>query len=241
MWFAWKFYVMQERWCMSLHRCRLPWQTSQFHWDLQFQSGVLEALNRAVTLGFGIARLLQKLESVSESKSSQTLGKVTFFDALRKVTKNIFRGRRSTLQTWRLKKVISPHRRRVSWKWHVCVAVTLGLFAVSGWCFRGVEPRCYIGICIAERLPRSSLLREIWWKMLVLDVWVLTFGESLVENTWFGSLDSHFLVTVSWKMLVTEAWIVTFGQSHVVWSNQEGPARVSIKSVKQECAASMAS
>ena len=110
--------------------------------------------------------------------------------------------------------MISLYRRRVSWKWHVCVAVILG-FAVSEWCFRGVEPRCYIGICNAECLLRSSLLRE-----------------SLVENARFGSLDCHFwwksrgkcsfrklglslLVKVSWKMLVLEAWIVTFGESLV--------------------------
>ena len=46
------------------------------------------------------------------------------------------------------------HRRRVSWKLHVCVAATLG-FAVSEWRFRGVGSRCYIGICDAECLPSS--------------------------------------------------------------------------------------
>ena len=40
---------------------------------------------------------------------------------------------------------ISLRRHRVSWKWHVCIVVTLG-FAVSEWCFTGVESRCYIGI-----------------------------------------------------------------------------------------------
>ena len=72
------------------------------------------------------------------------------------------------------------------------------------------------------------------WKMLIWEAWIVTFGESLVENARFGSLDSHFwcksrakrsfwkfglslLVQVSWKMLVLEAWIVTFCESLVFW------------------------
>ena len=39
---------------------------------------------------------------------------------------------------------------------------------VSEWCFRGVESRCSIGICNAECLLRSSLLREVSCKTLVL-------------------------------------------------------------------------
>ena len=45
--------------------------------------------------------------------------------------------------------------------------------------------------------------------MLVLEAWLVTFDESLVENARFGSLDSPFW----WKMLVLEAWILTFGES----------------------------
>ena len=37
-----------------------------------------------------------------------------------------------------------------------------------------------------------SLLVKVSWKMLILEAWILTFGESLVENARFGSLDSHF-------------------------------------------------
>ena len=42
-----------------------------------------------------------------------------------------------------------------------------------------------------------SLLVKLSWKMLVLEAlvleaWILTFGESLVENARFGSLDGHF-------------------------------------------------
>ena len=41
---------------------------SQLHWDLQFQSGVLEVLNRAVTLGFAVARWLEKLRFCDKSQ-----------------------------------------------------------------------------------------------------------------------------------------------------------------------------
>ena len=120
----------------------------------------------------------------------------------------------------------------------------------------------------AQKFAFARSLVEI----LVLEVWIVTFGESLVENARFGSLDSHFwwksrgkcsfwklgfsfLVIVSGEMLVLEAWIVTFGESLVVSSKsvkQECPdksvkheraARVSSKrkSVKQECPAKASS
>ena len=37
-----------------------------------------------------------------------------------------------------------------------------------------------------------SLLGKVLWKMLGLEAWIVTFGESLVENARFGSLDFHF-------------------------------------------------
>ena len=37
-----------------------------------------------------------------------------------------------------------------------------------------------------------SLLVKVSWKTLVLEAWMVTFGESLVENARFGSLDCHF-------------------------------------------------
>ena len=37
-----------------------------------------------------------------------------------------------------------------------------------------------------------SLLVKVSWKMLVLKAWIVTFGESLVENARFGSSDCHF-------------------------------------------------
>ena len=41
---------------------------SQLYWDLQFQNGVLEVLNRAVTWGFAIARRLEKLRLCDKSQ-----------------------------------------------------------------------------------------------------------------------------------------------------------------------------
>ena len=49
--------------------------------------------------------------------------------------------------------------------------------------------------------------------MLVLEAWIHTFDESLVEKARCGSVDCHFVVKVK----------------------QECSARVSRKSVKQEC------
>ena len=37
-----------------------------------------------------------------------------------------------------------------------------------------------------------SLVVKVSWKMLVLEAWIPTLGESLVENARFGSLDCHF-------------------------------------------------
>ena len=34
-----------------------------------------------------------------------------------------------------------------------------------------------------------SLLLKVSWKMLILEAWIVTFAESLVENARFGSLD----------------------------------------------------
>ena len=81
--------------------------------------------------------------------------------------------------------------------------------------------------------------------MFVLEALIVTFGERLVENARFGSLDCHFwrgsrekfsfwklglslLVKVSWKLLVLEAWSDALGESRCA-------ARVSRKSVTQEC------
>ena len=48
--------------------------------------------------------------------------------------------------------------------------------------------------------------------MLVLEAWILTFRESLVENA------RSLLVKVSSKMLALEAWSFTCGESLVVSS-----------------------
>ena len=131
-----------------------------------------------------------------------------------------------------------------------------------------------VRFCEKSRVKRSFwklgllFFVKVSWKMLVLEAWIVTFCESLVENARFGSLECHFwwksrgkcsfwklglsvLVKVSWKMLVLEAWIVTFGESLVENApfgslsglqacpdkrgQQECQARVSSKSVKKEC------
>ena len=87
----------------------------QLHWDLQFQSGVLEVLNRAVRLGYAMQSVCSEVRFCEKSRVKRSF-----------------------------------------WK--------LGL----------------------------SLLVKVSWKMLVLEAWIATFGESLVENARFGSLDCHF-------------------------------------------------
>ena len=62
---------------------------------------------------------------------------------------------------------ISLHRRRVSWKWHACVVVPLG-FAVSEWCFRGVESRCSIGICRCKVVWKAPFLWQVSGKTSIL-------------------------------------------------------------------------
>ena len=44
---------------------------SQLYWDLQFQSGVLEVLNRAVPLGFAVARWVEKLRFCDKSQAKR--------------------------------------------------------------------------------------------------------------------------------------------------------------------------
>ena len=69
-------------------------------------------------------------------------------------------------------------------------AVTLG-FAMQSVCSE-------VRFCEKSRVKRSfwklglSLFVKVSWKMLVLEAWLVTFGESLVENARFGSLDCHF-------------------------------------------------
>ena len=62
---------------------------------------------------------------------------------------------------------ISLHRRRLSWKWHVCVVVILG-FAVSEWCLRGVESRCSIGICSCKVVWKAPFAWQVSGKTSIL-------------------------------------------------------------------------
>ena len=102
-----------------------------------------------------------------------------------------------------------------------------------------------------------SLFVEVSWKMLVLEAWIVTFGESLVENARFGSLHCHFghksrgkcsfwklgvslLLKVSWQKLVLEAWKGHFWLSSKS-VKKECQARASSKRVKKECQARVSS
>ena len=55
-----------------------------------------------------------------------------------------------------------------------------------------------VRFCEKSRVKRSFwklgllLLMKVSWKMLVLEAWIVTFGESLVENARFERLDFHF-------------------------------------------------
>ena len=114
---------------------------SHLHWDLQFRSGVLEVLNRAVPLGFAFARWLE----VSLEMLVLEACIVTFGESL------VENARFGSLDChfW--------------------------------WMSRGK--------CSFWKLA-LSLLVKVSWKMLVLEAWIATFGESLVENARFGSF--HF-------------------------------------------------
>ena len=214
---------------------------SQLYWDLQFQSGVFEVLNRAVPLGFAMQSVCSEVRFCEKSRVKRSL--------------------------WKLGLSLLV---KVSWKTLVLEAwiVTFGESLVENarfgsldchfwWKSRGKRSFWKLGL---------SLLVKVSWKTLVLEAWIVTFGESLVENARFGSLDCHFwwksrvkrsfwklglslLVKVSCKTLVLEAWLVTFGESLVESAclvcksaltreasksvKQECPARVSRKSVKQ--------
>ena len=69
--------------------------------------------------------------------------------------------------------------------------VTLGFVTTQSVC-----PE--VRFCEKSRGKRSfwklgfSLLVKVSWKTLVLEAWIVTFSESLVENARFGSLDCHF-------------------------------------------------
>ena len=155
---------------------------SQFYWDLQFQSGVLEVLNRAVTLGFAMQSVCSEVR-FCEKCSFWKLGLSLFV--------------------------------KVSWK----------TLALEAWIVT-------FGESLVENARFGSLDCHFWWKSRgKCSFWKLglsLFGESLVENARFGSLDCHFWWKSSGKCLFWK--LVWFAR--VSW--QERQARVSSKSVQQE-------
>ena len=72
-----------------------------------------------------------------------------------------------------------------------------------------------IRFCEKSRVKRSfwkglSLLVKVFWKMLVLEAWIVILVKVSCKT-----LVLEALVKVSWKILVLEAWIVTFVESLV--------------------------
>ena len=85
---------------------------------------------------------------------------------------------------------------KVSWKTFDLKAwiVTFGGSLVENARFESLD--CHFwwksrGKCSFWKLG-LSLLVKVSWKMFVLKAWIATFGESLVENARFESLDCHF-------------------------------------------------
>ena len=74
-------------------------------------------------------------------------------------------------------------------------------------------------VTFCERLVKIHHFVKDSWKRLIFEDWIATFGESLVENAPFGSLQS----------VKRECPFKTV--------KQEFPAKVSIKSVQRECPA----
>ena len=127
-----------------------------------------------------------------------------------------------------------------------------GFAKVTRWCrryigvcnFRLVFSRCWIALwhwdLHWQGCFKSSVLfwrkrvRVTLGEVTIFDVFrkvsKITFGESLVENARFGSLDCRFWWT----------WMVAFGESRAV-SSKRVKQQCPDKSVKQECSARVSS
>ena len=132
---------------------------------------------------------------------------------------------------------------KVSWKMfvlEVCILTfceglvkTVRFGSVDSLFWRKSRGKCSFWKCVFSLLRRSREKRSFWkcgftllakvsWKMLVLEVCILTFCKGLVENVRFGSVDSLFWRKSRgkvWKMFVLEVWILTFGK--VSWKSVE--------------------
>ena len=62
-------------------------------------------------------------------------------------------------------------------------------------------------VFLSRNAGKSLQFREVSWKTFVLEVWILTFCDSLVENARFGRLQFSVFANVSWKTLVLESFI----------------------------------
>ena len=158
---------------------------SQLHWDLHFQSGVFEVLNRAVPLGFAMQSVCSEVRFCEISRVKRSFWKLGL-SLLVKVSRKML-----VLEAW---------------------IVTFGESLAENARFGSLD-FCFFGESLVENARFGSLDSPLWWKsrgkcsfwklgfsllvkvswkMLVLEAWILTFGESLVGNARFGSLDSRF-------------------------------------------------
>ena len=140
---------------------------SHLHWDLQFQSGVLEVLSHAVPLGFAMQIVCSEVRFCEKYRVKRSFWK------------------------FGLSLLV-----KVSWKMLVLKAwiVTFGECLMENARFESLDYHFWWksrGKCSFWKLG-LSLLVKVSWKMLVSEAWIVTFGESLVENARFESLDCHF-------------------------------------------------
>ena len=195
---------------------------SQLFWDLQFQSGVFEVLNRAVPLGFAMQSVCSEVRFCEKSRVKRSFWKLGL-SLLVKVSCKML-----VLEAW---------------------LVTFGESLVENARFGSLA--CHFwwksrGKCSFWKLG-FSLLVKVSCKMLVLEAWLVTFGESLVENARFGSLACHFWWQSRgkcsfWKLglslLVKVSWNL---EASLVVSTKSVLTRVSSRSVKKECLARVSS
>ena len=168
-------------------------------------------LNCAVTLGFAVARWLEKLRLCDKSQVQRRFWRKCVRVEVVKIIPNARKSYNfgclgesdESHFSWQAQHIVDLKVEKGDFAAQAqgFVNVTRLRLSYIGICsFRVVlvEPR-YIGICDADCLLRSSLLREVSCKTLILEAWIVKLGLSL-------------LVKVSWKML---AWIATFGESLV--------------------------
>ena len=191
---------------------------------MQFQSGVLEVLNRAVTLGFAVARWLEKFRFCDRSQVRRGFWRKRVRVEMAKIIPSArtsynfgcFEESDEKHFSWQVLHIVDLKVEKGDCQFQSGVLEVLNRAVTLGFVMQRVYPE--VRFCEKSRGKRSfwklglSLFVKISWKMLVLEAWIVTFGElswkMLILEAWivtFGEL--------SWKMLVLESWSVTFGES----------------------------